>query len=111
MILSPRAQKLAALAQAKYLRSLPEKKARIAHVWIAIQRHGWTPELSARLKTEVHWLSGSAGSYGFSALGQAAQKLDALLADGIEIRHAGSGFDDVMAALLREFDQVIDPLH
>jgi HPt (histidine-containing phosphotransfer) domain-containing protein len=108
MKLSPRAQELLARQQAKYMRSLPEKKARIAHCWSAIKRQGWAPELSDKLKTEVHRLSGSAPSYGLEALGQAAHKLDLLLASGIDIDAADTESGELMSALFHAFDEVID---
>ena len=108
MILSPRARELAALQQVKYLQSLPDKKARIEHYWSAIQRHGYTPDLSDKLKTEVHRLSGSAGSYGLSTLGQAAQELDLLLASDNAINTADSESGELMDALFHAINQVID---
>ena len=69
MNLSPRAQELLALQQVKYLRSLPDKKARLEKAWNAIKHKGWKPNSEEALKMEVHRLSGSAGSYGLRSLG------------------------------------------
>ena len=91
MNLSPRARELLALQHKKYLQSLPDKKARISRRWSEIQRQGWSPELSARFKTEVHRLSGSAGSYGLDALGRAAHQLDLFLVDNPGIESSVTG--------------------
>ena len=114
MSLSPKAQRLIGLQHAKYLRSLPDKKTRIDHCWNAIQRHGWTLELSASLKTEVHRLAGSAGSYGLSALGQTALDMDVLLAKDMDISNSeykhGPEFTELMQKLYQSMDEVITGL-
>lgn len=111
MNLSPKAQRLIALQHAKYLKTLPEKKTRISHYWNAIQRQGWTRELSARLKTEVHRLAGSAGSYGLSTLGQTALDLDVLLAKDMDVNNSEfkyeAEFTDLVQKLYRAMDEVI----
>lgn len=111
MNLSPRARERVALQKARYLQSLPDKKMRIEDCWRALHHHGWTPELSGNLITEVHRLSGSAGSYGFSALSQAAQKLDLLLARDVIAGTSGSEHENLIEALLDAIDQVIDRAH
>ncbi len=108
MKLSPRAQELLARQQAKYMRSLPEKKARIEQCWHAIRRQGCTPEFLGKLKTEVHRLSGSAPGYGLEALGQAAHKLDLLLTSCNDIDAADAESAELMGALFHAFDEVID---
>ena len=111
MNMSPRAMELLAAQQKKYLQSFPAKKERIEQCWTAIQRHGWTPELTANLKTEVHRLSGSAGSYGLDDLSQAAQALDRYLA--LERQGPGEPAPDSQAsnrlleALLHQINQII----
>jgi len=114
MNLSPRAQRLLALQHEKYLQSLPDKKTRIDRYWQAIQRQGWTRELSARLKTELHRLAGSAGSYGLTVLGQKALDLDVLLAGDMETSHSefshGPEFAELMLELYRAMDGVITGL-
>jgi HPt (histidine-containing phosphotransfer) domain-containing protein len=111
MNLSPRARALMALQQERYLQSLPEKKERITRCWRAIQNEGWTPDSSAALKTQVHRLSGSAGSYGLDAMGQAAQALDRLLGGetdgGPATRVVESSCGRLIDALLHEMEQVI----
>lgn len=112
MNLSPRAKQLLALQQAKYLRSLPEKKARLANAWNATRQQGWTPESSEVLKTEVHRLSGSAGSYGLHSLGKAAQNLDSLLADSTKFVTPSADleaeFEKLMDVLFQVLDEDID---
>ena len=93
MNLSPRAQQLLALQQAKYLRSLPDKKARLESVWNAVKQQGWKPDLEEALKMEVHRLSGSAGSYGLNSLGKAAQRLDLMLSDNSNFKTPSAGPD------------------
>ena len=121
MNLSPKAQRLLALQHAKYFRSLPDKKTRIDHCWNAIQRYGWTHELSACLKTEVHRLAGSAGSYGLSALGQTALDMDVLLTKDMDISNSeldisnsefkhGPEFTELMQKLYQAMDEVITGL-
>ena len=111
MTLSPRAQQLLARQQDRYMQSLADKRLRIEDSYSAILCHGWTPEHSEKLKTRVHKLSGSAGSYGLDALGQAAQKLDALLAGGaggkqIDVEPE-SELGALMTAMIHELDLII----
>ena len=112
MNLSPRAQELLALQQTKYLQSFPEKKTQFERCLRAIQHHGWTPKVTATLKTGVHRLSGSAPSYGLIAVGEIAQKLDQLLASETDIESldlkSGSEFRSLMDAMFCAMKQVID---
>ncbi len=110
MILSPRAQQLMALQKLKYLQSLADKRARIAHQWNEIQHDGWTSVLSSSLKTEIHRLSGSAGCFELDDLGQAAQKLDVLMTSDNEIEIPDSEFRRMMDAMFHALDQIIDDL-
>ncbi len=74
--LSPRARELQARLLRRYLDSLPEKQAELEIAWQALQDMGWNAEPLANLKTPVHRLAGSAGSYGLEELGLAARTLD-----------------------------------
>ena len=102
MNLSPRAQELLALQQVKYLRSLPDKKARLEKALNAIKQQGWKPNLEEALKMEVHRLSGSAGSYGLSSLGKAAQRLDLMLSDSSNFKTPGRGLNADFLRLMGE---------
>jgi HPt (histidine-containing phosphotransfer) domain-containing protein len=110
MNLSPRAQQLAALQLEKYLRSFPQKRKRLRDCWMAIERNGSTVELSADLKTEVHRLAGSAGSYGLDELSDAAQRVDLLLAGEVQFENLKAGAGNEMNALFHAIDQVIESL-
>jgi len=111
MNMSPRAMELLAAQQKKYLQSFPAKKERIEQCWEAIQHHGWTPELTAKLKTEVHRLSGSAGSYGLDDLSKAAQALDRHLAldphGDSEPAPKPQVPNELLHALLHQINQII----
>jgi len=111
MKLSPRAQQFLARQQEIYLRSLPDKKARLEKTWNAIKREGWETELAETLQMEIHRLSGSAGSYGFNSLGKAAQRLDLMMADSSFFKNPGAEFDakfgGLMDALFVAFEEGI----
>ncbi len=80
--LSREAQARQAQLLRKYIASLPEKQARIDNGWKQLQSSGWSAELLAKLKIEVHRLAGSAGSYGFDGLGAVALTLEGSLKSG-----------------------------
>ena len=108
MNISQQARERLALQHEKYLNSLGAKKARIQECWKSIQSGGWTIERLNMLKTEVHRLSGSAGSYGLNELGSAAQDLDRTLAMETEMSSLSSAIGDLVSALFVAFDQAIE---
>lgn len=63
----------------RYLDSFTEKQVELENRWDRVQASDWTAESLARLRTPVHRLAGSAGSYGLEELGHAARRLDASL--------------------------------
>jgi HPt (histidine-containing phosphotransfer) domain-containing protein len=77
--LSPRAQELQKQLLRRYFDSLPEKRTQLADAWAVVQASAWSADSLARLKTPVHRLAGSAGSYGLEEVGWAARALDASL--------------------------------
>ncbi len=81
-MLSPKARELLELQRRKYLASLPAKKDRISGYWNDLLTRGWEASVADALKTEIHRLAGSAGSYGLERVGAVALGLDRLLAAG-----------------------------
>jgi HPt (histidine-containing phosphotransfer) domain-containing protein len=77
--LSPRAQELQAQLLRRYLDSIPEKRTELETAWESLRAGAWSTDSLAGLKTPVHRLAGSAGSYGLEDVGQAARTLDASL--------------------------------
>jgi HPt (histidine-containing phosphotransfer) domain-containing protein len=105
MNFSPQTKERLVQQQTKYLNSLPSKRARISSCWNLIQNEGWSYELLNDLRTEVHRLSGSAGSYGLNSLGAAAQNLDRMLALETEMSSLTSSISELIEQLLLAFDQ------
>ncbi|MFT5140336.1 MAG: HPt (histidine-containing phosphotransfer) domain-containing protein [Lysobacterales bacterium] len=93
---------------AKERDSLPAKRARISSCWHSIQNEGWSFQFLSDLKTQVHRLSGSAGSYGLISLGLAAKNLDKVLALETEIPSLNSSIPKLIEQLLLAFDQAIE---
>jgi len=104
VILSPQAKERLELQQEKYLNSLPLKKDRIMSCWQGIQVKGWNCTCLSDLKTEVHRLSGSAGSYGLEELGSAANALDRLFATTVDIPTVS----DTIAGLIESLFSALD---
>ena len=59
-----------------YIRSAPEKMRTLDELWETARSAGFTAESLKPLKDFCHRLAGSGGSYGFSALGDAARALE-----------------------------------
>ena len=108
MIFSPRAKEQLAQQHLKYLDTLAGKRNRILNSWEVIQNEGWTKDRLNSLKTEVHRLSGSAGSYGLLALGDAAQSLDRMLALESEMTSLTSAISDLISNLLLAFNESME---
>lgn len=69
----------------KYKASLRNKQADIERHWESCMQSKWAEEPVSALKALVHKLAGSAGLYGFDALGDAARALDgALVGDSVK---------------------------
>ena len=108
-ILSEQAQKLIAIQRRRYIDSMPAKRQVImqcmSQVTAAIDNG--EPELCDLLFQQVHRLAGSAGSYGFETLGQAASAVDAYL-----IAHAPEPtklpeLGSLLQTLVDEIDKVV----
>ena len=114
MNLSPRAERLISMQKARYLRSMPDKKVRIRRCWKAVTNGDWNSDAAAMLKTEVHRLSGSAGSYGLQDLGLAARDLDVLLSAHVGIKPVTAEFvsvcNELIGVLFDSIDRVISTL-
>ena len=108
-MLSEKAQKLIAEQRSRYVDSMPAKKKAIRQCMAQVRaavRSG-EPDLCADLFQQVHRLAGSAGSYGFDSLGQAASVVDRYL-----IEHAPEPGDlnelaSMLQKMLDEIDDVI----
>ena len=74
--LSPQAQMRLQQMRDHYKQSLPDKKAELEASWATCREAAWQGESVAELKGLAHKLGGSAGLYGFDALGKAARALD-----------------------------------
>lgn len=81
LMLSERAKKLIAEQQHIYIDSMPAKKLAIQQCMAQVKAVAGSgaPDLCDKLFQHVHRLAGSAGSYGFDSLGQAASIVDRYL--------------------------------
>ena len=92
-----------------YVASLPDKQARIEACWLQVQATDFSPSSMAGLRDLAHRLAGSAGSYGFDSLGEAAATLDEAL--DIEVpgvaqrREIGLRAADLLQALAAAADK------
>ena len=103
--LSPKARELLELQRQKYLGSLPGKQARINRYWSEVRSGGWHAGQLEKLRTEIHRLSGSAGSYGLDDLGAVAQKLDRMFSSGSDPAEHRSRIGRQINALLRALEE------
>ena len=109
-ILSEKAHKLIAKQRQRYIESMPVKRAVIIECMAQIEaavRCGET-ELYDKLFQQIHRLAGSAGSYGFEELGQAASVVDRYLIvktlQSDDLPELGA----ILQRLLDEIDEIID---
>ncbi|NNK51389.1 MAG: Hpt domain-containing protein [Xanthomonadales bacterium] len=102
--LSSEAQAQQARLQQKYFDSLPAKRASLAGDWERVQSSDWSDAALAALKAGVHRLAGSAGSYGFDQLGEAAAQLESSLRSG----SGAAGFRELIGRQVRELQQALD---
>lgn len=96
-----------------YVESLPRKRARIEECWVRVQATDFSSAAMAELRTLAHRLAGSAGSYGFEALGETAAALDEALdseAPGATQRQlVGSRTADLLESLSAASKEKPDP--
>jgi two-component system OmpR family response regulator len=80
-------RRLAAVAEA-FQRSLPATSARIAEALYIVQERGWTKEGTQSILADAHSLAGSAGLFGFTALGAAAHEAERLLLNAMKLERS-----------------------
>lgn len=74
--LSQQAQMRLQQMRDNYKQSLPAKKNELEAAWASCMASQWAGDTVAELKSLAHKLGGSAGLYGFDALGEASRALD-----------------------------------
>ena len=67
--------------QVRYAASLVHKHTELSRVWAALQAQPHDVALGDELNNRLHHLSGSAGAYGYSRLGDVARRLDERMRD------------------------------
>ncbi len=77
--------------RAQYRASLPDKWSELEQYWQAVRAdtEAERREGLRRLQRRAHKLAGSAGSYGFEAIGAAAEALDDLLESQLDSERPG----------------------
>lgn len=109
-ILSEQAHKLIAKQRQRYIESMPVKREVILECMAqtGASVRGGESELCDKLFQQIHRLAGSAGSYGFEDMGQAASVVDRyLIAKSLQpddLPELGS----LLQKLLDEIDNIID---
>jgi HPt (histidine-containing phosphotransfer) domain-containing protein len=93
------AEALVAAAQAEYASRLPDK---LAALRAFVGQRAWTDARRA-----AHKLRGSAGVYGFSAVGDAAGALEDLLESSDDEAPPASALDSIVTSLAREIDRAV----
>lgn len=97
------------LLHERYTASLVHKRAALADAWQAFAANPRDRALRLELSMQLHRLSGSAGAYGYEAIGTAASE-----ADGVVGEHGGiADFDraqldrcgDLVLAVLRALER------
>ncbi len=110
IILSEKAHKLIAEQRQRYIESMPVKRRVILECMTQITaavRSG-EPDLCDKLFQQIHRLAGSAGSYGFEDLGQAASVVDRyLIAKSLQADDFPE-LGSLLQKLLDEIDKIID---
>lgn len=112
--LSDRAQELIAIQRRRYIDSMPDKREVINQCLAQASAAALSGEadLCETLFQQVHRLAGSAGSYGFESLGQAALVIDRyLIANSSGVSATGvndlPGLASMLQNLLDEIDDII----
>ena len=110
IILSEKAHKLIAEQRQRYIESMPVKRRAILECMEQIKaavRSGES-DLCDKLFQQIHRLAGSAGSYGFEDLGQAASVVDRyLIAKSLQADDFPK-LGSLLQKLLDEIDKIID---
>lgn len=108
-ILSEQAHKLIAIQRRRYIDSMPDKRKVILQCMTQVSaavRSGET-DLGDKLFQQVHRLAGSAGSYGFESLGEAASVVDRYLTDHSLQADELPELASLLKKLLDEIDEII----
>lgn len=108
-ILSEKAHKLIARQRQRYIDSMPVKRDVILQCMAQIRQKVRSGELDLceKLFQQIHRLAGSAGSYGFEDLGQAASVVDRyLIARSLEPGDLPE-LESMLQNLLDEIDKII----
>jgi len=108
-MLSEKALQLIAEQRRRYIESMPAKRKAIAQCLDQVNtatRNGET-DLCDKLFQQVHRLAGSAGSYGFEKLGQAASVVDHYLIANSQETSNLRELQDMLQNLLDEIDHII----
>lgn len=107
--LSEQAQKLIAKQQRKYIESMPDKREAICQCMTQVSNavRSGNGGLCETLFQQVHRLAGSAGSYGFESLGEAASVVDRyLIANSPKVTDLPE-LESLLQSLLDEIDGII----
>ncbi len=88
----------------KYAASVPERMAAIRDA-LALCQGGLTPPHVEQLHHALHSVAGSAGSFGFHALGAEARRIEQLVRGVMEAGQAWDGIEAAVDALLRWADK------
>lgn len=108
-MLSEQARKKVAAQRERYIESMPEKKRTIEQCLDQVSDlagDGQTRRCD-KLFQQVHRLAGSAGSYGFDSLGQAASVVDRYLVAHSPGFGESSELASMLQMLLEEIDKII----
>lgn len=107
--LSEQAQKLIAKQRLKYIESMSDKREVICQCMTQVSKavRSGKGNLCENLFQQVHRLAGSAGSYGFESLGEAASVLDRyLIANSHKVTDLPK-LESLLQTLLEEIDDII----
>jgi HPt (histidine-containing phosphotransfer) domain-containing protein len=97
--------------QTRYAASLAQKHVELSRVWAALQAQPDDVALGEELNSRLHRLSGSAGSYGYLRLGEAAQRLDERMRDWRETAPASrSSTPELVESLRIDIAVLLDEL-
>jgi len=88
----------------KYAASVPERMAAIRDA-LALCQGGLTPPHIDQLHHALHSVAGSAGSFGFHALGNEARRLEQLVRGVMESGNSWDGIETAVQALLHWADK------
>ena len=107
-ILSEQAHKLIAIQRKKYIESMTVKRKVILQGMAQVRAGAdGQPDIGDNLFQQIHQLAGSAGSYGFDRLGQAASVIDRYLIARKQQAFEMSELESYLNDLLLEIDNII----